>query len=206
MCIILLALESECGQFETFLTKNKTKGVLQMNNHKKIHSLVVGGVIAALYVALTYAQEAIFPTSATMAVQFRFSEALTVLALFTPAAIPGLTVGCFIANFVALGALPMDIVLGSFASFLACLTMYKLRKVTIKGVPFLSFLMPAVFNGLIIGLEIEIFFIEGPFHFISFLTQGGLVALGELVVMFTAGLLLTKIIKNKNLEKYLFSI
>ena len=177
-----------------------------MNNHKKIHNLVVGGVIAALYVALTYAQEAIFPTTATMAVQFRLSEALTILSLFTPAAIPGLTVGCFIANFVALGALPMDVVLGSFASFLACLMMYKLRKICFKGIPFLSLLMPAVFNGIIIGLEIEIFFIEGPFHFTSFLIQGGLVALGEFVVLFTAGLLLTKIIKNKNLEKYLFSI
>lgn len=177
-----------------------------MNNHKKIHNLVVGGVIAALYVALTYAQEAIFPTTATMAVQFRLSEALTILSLFTPAAIPGLTVGCFIANFVALGALPMDVVLGSFASFLACLTMYELRKICFKNVPFLSLLMPAIFNGIIIGLEIEIFFIEGNFHFLSFLIQGGLVALGELAVLFTAGLLLFKIIKNKNLEKYLFSI
>ena len=125
-----------------------------MNNHKKIHNLVVGGVIPALYVALTYVQEAIFPTTAKMAVQFRLSEALTILSLFTPAAIPGLTVGCFIANFVALGALPMDVVLGSFASFLACLMMYKLRKICFKGIPFLSLLMPDGFNGIIIGLEI----------------------------------------------------
>ena len=177
-----------------------------MNNHKKNHNLVVGGVIAALYVALTYAQEAIFPGTATMAVQFRLSEALTVLSLFTPAAIPGLTVGCFIANFTSVGALPMDVVLGTLASFLACLSMYKLRKVCFKGIPILSLLMPAIFNGIIIGLEIEIFFIEGGFHFTSFLVQGGLVALGELLVLFTVGLVTVKIIKNKNLEKYLFSI
>lgn len=177
-----------------------------MNNHKKTHNLVVGGVIAALYVALTYAQEFIFPGTATMAVQFRLSEALTVLSLFTPAAIPGLTVGCFIANFTAAGALPTDILFGSFASFLACLSMYKLRKICFKGIPFLSLLMPALFNGVIIGLEIEIFFIEGDFHFLSFFTQGGLVALGESAVLFTAGLLLYKIFKNKNLEKYLFTI
>lgn len=177
-----------------------------MNNHKKTHNLVVGGVIAALYVALTYAQETIFPTSATMAVQFRLSEALTVLSLFTPAAIPGLTVGCAVANFTAMGALPMDVVIGSIASFLACLSMYKLRKICFKGIPFLSLLMPALFNGVIIGLEIEIFFIEGSFHLSSFLVQCGLVVLGELVVLFTVGLLLVKIIKNKNLEKYLFSI
>ncbi len=177
-----------------------------MNSNRKTHNLVVGGVIAALYVALTYAQEFIFPGTATMAVQFRLSEALTVLSLFTPAAIPGLTVGCFIANFTSVGALPMDVVLGTLASFLACLTMYELRKICFKNVPFLSLLMPAIFNGIIIGLEIEIFFIEGNFHFLSFLIQGGLVALGELAVLFTAGLLLFKIIKNKNLEKYLFSI
>lgn len=174
-----------------------------MNMSKKINRLVLSAVIAALYVALTYAQEAVFPTSATMAVQFRVSEALTVLSLFTPAAIPGLTVGCFIANFTVLGALPTDIVLGSLASFLACLFMYKLRELTIKGFPFLSLLMPAAVNGIIIGLEIEIFFIEGPFNFVSFMTQGGLVALGELGVLFTLGAALVKMLRDRRLGRYL---
>ncbi len=174
-----------------------------MNMSKKINRLVLSAVIAALYVALTYAQEAIFPSSATMAVQFRVSEALTVLSLFTPAAIPGLTVGCFIANFSVLGALPTDIILGSLASFLACFFMYRLRGVTVKGFPFLSLLMPAVVNGMIIGLEIEIFFIEGPFNFMSFLIQGGLVALGELGVLFTLGAALVKIIRDRRLGRYL---
>lgn len=174
-----------------------------MNIPKKTHHLVLGGVIAALYVALTFAQEALFPTSATMAVQFRVSEALCVLALFTPAAIPGLTVGCFIANLCAMGALPVDIIFGSFASFLAGLCMYKTRSVTFKGLPLVPLVMPAVFNGIIIGLEIEIFFIEGSFNFLSFLIQGGLVALGELAVCFSLGLLLFKTIKNKHFEKYL---
>lgn len=177
-----------------------------MNTSKKIHRLVVSAVIAALYVALTYAQELIAPTSTSMAVQFRMSEALTVLCLFTPAAIPGLTVGCFVANFTAMGALPMDIILGSFATFLACFTMYKTRSITLKGIPVLSLLMPALFNGIIIGAEIEAFFIEGPFNFLSFITQGGLVALGELVVLFTLGLMLVKIIKDKKFEKYLITI
>ncbi len=177
-----------------------------MNMSKKLHRLVVSAVIAALYVALTYTQELIAPTSASMAVQLRLSEALTVLCLFTPAAVSGLTVGCFIANFVAIGALPMDIILGSFASFLACFTMHKTRNITFKGIPVLSLLMPALFNGIIIGAEIEIFFIEGPFNFLSFMTQGGLVAVGELVVLFTLGLMLVKIIKDKKFEKYLNSI
>lgn len=177
-----------------------------MNNPKKTQQVALSAIIGALYVALTYAQTVIFPNSTSMAVQFRASEALTVLALFTPAAIPGLTIGCFLANLVSVGALPLDMVLGSIATLLAVLSMYKLRNVTFKGLSLLSFLMPAIFNGIIIGLQIEIFFIEGSFHFSSFLIQSGLVASGELAVLFTLGLMLYKIIKNKNLEKYLLGI
>ena len=177
-----------------------------MNISKKTTRIAVGGVIAALYVVLTYAQEAIFPNSTSMAVQFRLSEALTMLCLFTPHAIPGLTVGCLLANVVSMGALPVDMIMGTFATFLATLCIYKTRNIQFKGLPLLSAAMPAIFNGIIIGLEIEIFFIEGPFNFVSFLTQAGLVALGELVVLFTLGLLLAKTIKSKNFEKYLNNI
>ena len=174
-----------------------------MNKRKSNRSLALSAVIAALYVAVTYAQTAIFPGSTTMAVQYRASEALCVLALFTPSAIPGLTIGCVIANIVSLGALPVDMVLGAFASFLAACAMYKMRSITYKGVPYAALLMPALFNGLIIGAEIEVFFIDGAFRISSFLVQGGLVALGELAVLFTLGIALVKIIKNKKLEKYL---
>ena len=174
-----------------------------MNNNKRNHNLAVGAIIAALYAALTYAQEMLLPGSASAAIQFRMSEALTVLALFTPAAIPGLTVGCAVSNLLFMGALPLDVVLGSLATLLAALCMYRLRDFTLKGIPAAALLMPAVFNGVIIGLEIEIFFIEGPFNFLSFLTQGGCVALGELGVLFTLGVLTYKMIKNKKLQKYL---
>lgn len=177
-----------------------------MNTSKRNRRLVMSALVAALYVALTYAQSAILPGSTTMAVQFRVSEALCVLALFTPAAIPGLTVGCIIANVVSVGALPVDMVLGSLASFLAACAMYRLRNVTVKGIPFLSLMMPALFNGVIIGAEIEVFFIDGPFRFSSFFVQGGLVALGELGVMLTLGIVLVKIFNNKSFGKYLKSI
>ncbi len=177
-----------------------------MNIRKKNHRLAVGAVIAALYVALTYTQEAIFPNSTSMAVQFRLSEALTMLCVFTPAAIPGLTIGCLFANIISVSALPVDMIMGTLASFLACLCIYKTRSITFKGVPYLSALMPAIFNGIIIGLEIEIFFIEGPFNFLSFLTQAGFVALGELVVCLTLGLALYKALKNKYFEKYLNNV
>lgn len=165
--------------------------------------LVQGGVIAALYVTLTYAQEILLPGSTSMAVQFRLSELLTILALFTPAAIPGLTVGCVLANLVCLQALPLDIVLGSFATLLAAICMYKLRNVRIFTLPVLSLLMPAVFNGVIVGLEIEIFYIGG-FSFADFLLQAGLVALGEFGVCFVLGMPFTALLERTGVTKRLF--
>ena len=177
-----------------------------MNISKKNYGLAVGSVIAALYVALTLAQEMIFPGSTSMAVQFRLSEAMTLLCVFTPYAIPGLTVGCMLANIMTVGVLPTDIILGSLATFLAGVCIYRTRKIIFGGVPLLSALMPAIFNGIIIGAQIEVFYIEGSFNLVSFLTQAGLVALGEVVVCLSLGLLLVKAIKNKKFEKYLNSI
>lgn len=149
-------------------------------------------LIAAMYAVLTFAQQLILPGTASNAVQYRLSEALTVLCLFTPAAIPGLTLGCFVANFLLMSVLPIDIVLGTLASLLAAVSMRKLRKVRVKGFPIFSFLMPSLFNGIIIGAEIEVFYVGRPFNSSSFvpslLLQGGLVALGEAAVMFTAGI------------------
>lgn len=166
--------------------------------------IVQAAIIAAMYATLTILQNVLLPGSASMAVQFRVSEVLTILALFTPAAIPGLTIGCIIANISSLAVLgPYDMIFGSIASLLAALTMYALRNVRFFKLPILAALMPALFNGLIVGFEIEFFFIEGGFHFGDFLLQGGLVALGELAVLFVLGLPLAFIIENRGLNKKL---
>lgn len=73
---------------------------------KNIKFLVHGGVLAALYVVLTYAQNLLWPGSTTMAIQMRLSEALCIFAFFTPAAIPGLTLGCLLYNVSWAQALP----------------------------------------------------------------------------------------------------
>lgn len=174
-----------------------------MKERKKVLWLAQSAVIAALYIALTYAQEMLLPGTTSMAVQFRLSEALTLLCVVTPAAIPGLTVGCAVANIVCMSALPLDVIIGSCATLLAGISMYLLRNVKIKSLPILASLMPAVFNGVIIGLEIEIFFIEGSFHFLSFLTQAALVAAGELGVCCTVGLLFYKVVSRKEFKRYL---
>ena len=174
-----------------------------MKSKKQVLWLTQAAVIAALYAALTVLQGVIAPGTASMAVQFRVSEAMTLLCCITPAAIPGLTLGCFLANFLFMEALPVDMILGSLATLLAGLAMYLLRNIQWKKLPLLAALMPAIFNGVIIGLEIEIFFIDGPFHFASFLVQGGLVALGELVVCFTLGLLLYKALDRPQIRGFL---
>ena len=170
-----------------------------MKTNSKVYYLVEGAMIAALYIVLTYAQEFLLPGTTSMAVQFRLSEILCLLCVFTPSAVWGLTVGTLISNIVNVGALPIDMICGTFATFIAAFTAYKLRNVRVLKLPVLSSLMPVFANGIIIGLELEIFLIEGPFHFSSFLLQGGLVALGELGVCVVLGLPFVKLLEHTKL-------
>ena len=170
--------------------------------------IVQGALIAAIYATMTILQNVLIPGSASMPVQFRISEVLTVLALYTPAAIPGLTIGCVIANISSLSVLgPYDLIFGSLATLFAALSMYALRNVRLFKLPVLAALMPALFNGLLVGFEIDFFFMNNTlaFNFVDFLIQGGLVALGELAVLFVLGLPLTRVIELNGLDKKLFS-
>lgn len=128
------------GEFVTILINakyrknNKTKeraGLsctvhkMRKNNIQKVRFITISAMIAALYVALTLIS-AMFGLSSG-AIQVRISEALCALAFFTPAAIPGLTIGCFIANIIT-AANVLDIVFGTLATFLGALGGYLLRK------------------------------------------------------------------------------
>lgn len=113
-------------QFETFLTKNKTKGEFHMKkSNARILFLTHAALIAALYVVLTYVANLLGIASG--AIQVRFSEALTILPYFTPTAIPGLFVGCLLANLLTGAAIP-DIVFGSLATLIGALLTAKFRK------------------------------------------------------------------------------
>lgn len=168
---------------------------------KNKHLLFVtqAGIIAAIYAVLTIGQNLLLPGTASAAVQFRVAEVLTVLAIYTPAAIPGLTIGCVIANIssVTAGLGFYDMIFGSLASLLAAIAMYLLRNVRIKSIPFLALLMPALFNGIIVGLEISIFFIDSGFTLMGFLISGGCVALGELVVLLVLGIPMCILLNKK---------
>lgn len=84
-----------------------------------------GAVIAALYVALTELSTLVGLSSG--AIQFRISEALCILPAFTPAAIPGLFVGCLISNLLA-GGIPLDIIFGAVATLIGAAGAYLLRR------------------------------------------------------------------------------
>lgn len=92
---------------------------------RKVLFLTRAAMIAALYVVLTFVANAF--GLANYAVQVRFSEALTILPYFTPAAIPGLFIGCLLSNMLTGCALP-DIIFGSLATLLGALGTYALRK------------------------------------------------------------------------------
>ncbi len=169
--------------------------------NKKMIAITQAAVIAALYAVLTISQNLLIPGSASWAVQFRVAEVLTVLAIYTPVAIPGLTLGCVIANIssVTAGLGFYDMIFGSIASLIAALTMYGLRNVRFKTIPIPALLMPALWNGLIIGFEIDFFFIGNlSFNFVDFLTQGSLVALGELAVLIVLGIPMCKLIEHND--------
>ena len=84
--------------------------------------LVQAALIAAVYVVLTL----VFAPFSYGEIQVRISEALTILPFFTPAAIPGLFVGCILANLLG-GAIPLDIAFGSIATLIGAVFTYKLR-------------------------------------------------------------------------------
>ena len=155
-------------------------------------------LIGALYVVLTYAQNLIIPDSATWAIQFRASEALCILAFFTPAAVPGLTIGCLLFNLSYAAALPLDAIVGTAASFLATGAMWLTRKITIKGYPLPGLLMPALFNALLVGWELSVY-IGGGFGLNALY-----VAIGEAAVLLTLGTALYYAIRVRRLDKRLF--
>jgi len=164
----------------------------------RIRYITHAALLAALYTALTHLQNLLIPGSATWAIQFRASEALCVLALFTPAAIPGLTIGCLLFNVTFSGSLPLDFLVGSLASCLAAAAMWFTRRITVKGYPLLGLLMPALFNALLVGWELTVYVGGG------FFLNALYVAIGEIAVLLTLGTALFYSLKARRLDSRLF--
>lgn len=149
----------------------------------KIRFLVTASVIAALYAATTLLC-GLFGI-AYGPIQFRVSEALTILPIFTPAAIPGLAVGCFIANIASFN--PVDMVFGTLATLSAATLTYLFKNVRVKGFPWLSFVPPILINAVVIGLEIALFFYDGGATALGFALAALEVGIGEAAVCIILG-------------------
>ena len=158
---------------------------------KEVRFIVHAAVIAALYVVLTFAANTL--GLANYAIQVRFSEALTILPLFTPAAISGLFIGCILSNFLT-GCLLWDIVFGSIATLLGALGTYALRKCNKWVAP----LPPIIANTIIVPFVLAyVYNFEGSIPYFM-LTVG----IGELISCGVFGILLYNTLSKY--RKYIF--
>ena len=167
-----------------------------------VKNLVIVAIIASLYTTLSIA----FAPISFGPIQFRVSEVLTVLPIFSPTAIFGLTLGCAVSNIYGVvadaveGSMPIDILIGSLATFLAAVLTYLIGKSNSKTVKYLIGPFPAVLiNALIIGGEIT-FFSGG-----SFLFNASNVGLGQLGVCYILGVPLMFALYKNSLHKKIFN-
>jgi len=169
-----------------------------------IRKIVFAGVIAALYAALTIA---IAPLSYGP-LQLRIAEVLCILPFFFPVAVPGLFIGCAIANLLSPYGM-LDVVAGSLASLIAAICTMLIGRMsrnreslTVKA---LACFPPVIFNAIIIGALIAFYMVqfnEADLFFPAFIANGLWVGLGQLVVLYAIGLpLMIYLPKTNILEK-----
>ncbi|MDR1741695.1 MAG: QueT transporter family protein [Synergistaceae bacterium] len=141
-----------------------------------------GGVIAALYAALTV----VLAPISYGPVQFRISEALTLLPFYVPEAVPGLFVGCAIANFFGVGGV-WDVVFGSLATLVSALLTRRMPTLPLAAVP------PVLINALVVGAVLHAV-LSVPFWGTCLY-----VGLGEAVVCFGLGIPLMRALKRRGI-------
>ena len=171
---------------------------LRDSMRKNIRFITHAAIIAATYVVMTYLQYMLLPHSVSGMIQFRGSEALMVLAIFTPAAVPGLAIGCLLFNFTSSAVLPLDFLVGSLATLLAAWGMRRCRHLTMWGYPLVGMLMPALTNAVLVGWELSIYVGGG------FWLNAIYVAIGEAAVLLVPGTVLYYAFRSRRLDERLF--
>lgn len=155
--------------------------------NKKVLFMTQAAMIAALYVVLTYIANLFGLASGE--IQVRISEALCILPIFTPAAVPGLFLGCLISNTIT-GCVIWDIIFGSLATLIGALGTYFLRKTK-----FLCTLPPVIANAIVVPLVLKYAYGLGD----AYLYFVGTVLAGEVISVIVLGLLLKAALwKNRN--------
>ena len=145
--------------------------------NKKALFITQAAVIAALYVVLVV----IFNYISFGPIQFRVAEALTILPYFTPAAIPGLFIGCILANVIG-GAVIWDIIFGSIATLIGAVFTYLLRKKS----KFLAPLPPVLANTIIVPWVLK--YAYGAEEMVWFMAVT--VGIGEILACYVLGMIL----------------
>ncbi len=154
----------------------------------KTLELTRASLIAALYVVLTIIAN--MAGLASGVIQVRLSEMLTILPVFTWAAVPGLTIGCIIGNMIT-GCALWDIVFGSLATFLGAIGAYYIG----RKKPVLAPIFPIVSNSLIVPKVLQIVYgAEGTYAYFV-LTVG----IGEILSCGVLGLILYKVLRKTNI-------
>ena len=154
----------------------------------RVRFITYSAIIAALYVILTGLSAVLHLASGP--IQIRLAEALTVLPVFTPTAIPGLFLGCVLANFLT-GSLIWDVVFGSLATLIGAVGTYFLRKKS----KYLAVLPPIVSNMLIVPAVLQYVYGEEQVYWILMLTVG----VGEILSAGVCGLILHKTLSKTKL-------
>lgn len=152
------------------------------DENEKTTFITQGAVIAAIYVVLVF----VFDYWSFGPIQFRVAEALTILPVFTPAAVPGLFIGCLIANITG-GAVIWDIVFGSLATLIGAVGTYMLRKH-----PWAAPLPPILANTVIVPFVLKYAYGTEGMLWYFMLTVG----LGEVIVCGVLGSLLRVALKK----------
>lgn len=164
-------------------------------------SLARTALIAAVYTAVCLA----LPFLSYNVVQIRFSEALTLLPVLMPEAIWGLTIGCFLSNLIGtfLGTtLPLDIVVGTLATFLAALATRGLAGLRWNRLAIPAMLPPILFNAVIVGAELTYLY-SNHFTVEIFAFNAATIAIGQLVSCTLGVVLVWMIEKNASLKRHL---
>lgn len=148
--------------------------------------LAIYGIIISIYTAISL----LMGSFSFGVIQIRIAEVLLVLCLYDKRFILPITLGCFVTNFIGvingLNPLIMDLIVGTLATLLSCICVYVFRNIKLFNLPLLSLFLPSLINGIMVGIELSLYFSMNVILLIVY------VGIGELISVMVLGLLLYK--------------
>lgn len=158
----------------------------------RIKKIAIYSLIAALYAVLSL----MMGSFSFVGIQFRIGELLMIFCIFNKKFILPLTFGCFITNLIGIlmgiNNMPFDLLIGTLATLLSGILMNKLSNIQFMNRPLLSLIMPALVNGIFIGIELALYLGNSENFFVIFITNGLWIFVGEFISVFILGLIFYK--------------